>query len=93
MATPKTGSARRSAAGVGKPSIKTFNIERAAYRFPHHALVRSPLRALPRAAHRVGGRHGAPEFLADLFNKLRSTVYKMPGYFHEDPVASFREHV
>ena len=42
---------------------------------------------------RIASVENGAEFLPDLFNKLRSTVYKMPGYFHDDPVASFREHV
>ena len=32
-------------------------------------------------------------FLGPLFHKLRSTARKMPGYFREDPVDTFRRHV
>jgi predicted TIM-barrel fold metal-dependent hydrolase len=33
------------------------------------------------------------EFLGDLFRKLRSSASKMPGYFKEDPVDTFKRHV
>jgi hypothetical protein len=33
------------------------------------------------------------EFLPDLFRKFRSTAKKMPGYFGEDPVETFKRNV
>ena len=42
---------------------------------------------------RVASVENGSEFLGDLFNKLRSTDRKMPGYFGEDPVESYRRNV
>ena len=42
---------------------------------------------------RIASVENGSEFLADLFKKLRSTDRKMPGYFTEDPVESFRRNV
>ena len=33
------------------------------------------------------------DFLAPLFRKLRTTARRMPGYFAEDPVDTFRRHI
>jgi predicted TIM-barrel fold metal-dependent hydrolase len=77
--------------GSYKPSIKAFNIERAAYDFLITLAFDRLFERFPRL--RIASVENGAEFLPDLFNKLRSTVYKMPGYFDVDPVASFREHV
>ena len=42
---------------------------------------------------RIASVENGSEFLRDLFNKLRSTDHKMPGYFTEDPAESFRRNV
>ena len=42
---------------------------------------------------RVASVENGAEFLGDLFNKLRSTDHKMPGYFTEDPVETFRRNI
>ena len=42
---------------------------------------------------RVASVENGAEFLPDLFHKLRSIDRKMPGYFTEDPVETFRRHI
>jgi hypothetical protein len=42
---------------------------------------------------RVASVENGSEFLRDMFNKLRSTDRKMPGYFGEDPVESYKRNV
>ena len=43
-------------------------------------------------AHSYVVENGA-DFLRDLFKKLRGTDHKMPGYFTEDPVETFRRNI
>ena len=42
---------------------------------------------------RIASVENGSEFLPDLFKKLLSTTRRMPGYFTEDPVEMFRQHV
>jgi len=42
---------------------------------------------------RIASVENGSDYLADLFKKLRSTAKKMPGYFKEDPVDTFKRHV
>jgi predicted TIM-barrel fold metal-dependent hydrolase len=42
---------------------------------------------------RVASIENGSEFLGDLFHKLESASRKMPGYFTEPPVETFRRHV
>jgi predicted TIM-barrel fold metal-dependent hydrolase len=42
---------------------------------------------------RVASVENGSEFLPDLFRKLRSTGRKLPGFFPEDPVETFRRHI
>jgi predicted TIM-barrel fold metal-dependent hydrolase len=77
--------------GGWRPSIKAFNIERAAYDFLITLSFERMYERFPGL--RIASVENGSEFLPDLFRKLRQTVYKMPGYFHEDPVESFRQHV
>jgi predicted TIM-barrel fold metal-dependent hydrolase len=77
--------------GGWRPSIKGFNIERAAYDFLITLSFERLYERFPGL--RIASVENGSEFLPDLFRKLRQTVYKMPGYFHEDPVESFRRHV
>jgi predicted TIM-barrel fold metal-dependent hydrolase len=77
--------------GGGKPSIKSLNIERAAYDF---LLTISYERLFERFPNlRVASVENGSEFLPDLFRKLRQTWRRMPGWFREDPVETFRRHV
>ncbi|MFM8303761.1 MAG: amidohydrolase family protein [Actinomycetota bacterium] len=77
--------------GGWRPSVRSFAIERAAYDF---LITLAFDKLFERFSNlRVASVENGSEFLGDLFKKLRSTANKMPGYFGEDPVESFRQHV
>ncbi len=80
-------------AGGGRwaPTIKSFAIERAAYDFLITLAFDRLFDRFPGV--RIASVENGSEFLPDLFKKLRSTDRKMPGYFKEDPVESFRRNV
>jgi predicted TIM-barrel fold metal-dependent hydrolase len=78
-------------AGMGRPSIKLLNIERAAYDFLLTLALDKLFERFPNV--RIASVENGSEFLADLFRKLRQTVQKLPGYFGEDPGELFRRHV
>ena len=82
-----------SFAGGGRwaPSIKSFAIERAAYDFLITLAFDKLFDRFPGV--RVASVENGSEFLRDMFNKLRSTDRKMPGYFGGDPVDMFRRNV
>ena len=83
---------RSAAAAVGAPNVKAFAHRARRARLPHHARVRQAVRALPRRAHRVGReRLRLPR--ATCSRSCASTEHKMPGYFTEDPVESFRRNI
>ena len=71
--------------------VKAFHIERAAYDFLITLVFDKLFERFPDV--RVASVENGAEFLRDLFNKLRSTEHKMPGYFTEDPVESFRRNI
>jgi predicted TIM-barrel fold metal-dependent hydrolase len=77
--------------GGFKPSIKSFNIERAAHDFLVTLVFEKLFDRFPNL--RVASVENGSEFLGDLFKKLRSTARKMPGWFTEDPVETFRRHI
>jgi len=77
--------------GRWAPSIKAFNIERAAYDFLITLAFDKLFERFPNV--RVASVENGSEFLRDLFNKLASTDHKMPGYFGIDPGESFRRNV
>jgi predicted TIM-barrel fold metal-dependent hydrolase len=77
--------------GGWKPSIKSFNIERAAHDFLITLVFEKLFDRFPNL--RVASVENGSDYLADLFKKLRQTAKKMPGYFKEDPVETFRRHV
>jgi predicted TIM-barrel fold metal-dependent hydrolase len=77
--------------GGWKPSIKSFNIERAAHDFLITLIFEKLFDRFPNL--RVASVENGSDYLADLFKKLRSTAKKMPGYFKEDPVDTFKRHV
>ncbi|HVP29579.1 MAG TPA: amidohydrolase family protein [Myxococcota bacterium] len=77
--------------GAGKPSIKAFHIERAAYDFLITLVFEKLFERFPGL--RVASVENGSEFLADMFRKLRSTQRRMRGWFEEDPVETFRRHV
>ncbi len=83
------------AAGFGNgrwaPTIKAFHIERAAYDFLITLVFDKLFERFPNV--RVASVENGSEFLRDLFAKLRSTDKKMPGYFSEDPVETYKRNV
>ncbi|GMU77496.1 MAG: amidohydrolase [Acidimicrobiia bacterium] len=77
--------------GGWSPSVRAFAIERAAYDFLITLVFDKLFDRFPNL--RIASVENGSEFLPDLFRKLRSTAGKMPGYFPEDPVDTFRRHV
>ena len=78
-------------AGAGRPSIKMFAIERAAHDFLATLILEKLFDRFPNL--RIASVENGSEFLAPLFKKMRTTDKRMPGYFTEDPVVTFRRHV
>jgi predicted TIM-barrel fold metal-dependent hydrolase len=78
-------------AGPSRPSIKMFAIERAAHDFLATLMLEKLFDRFPNV--RVASVENGSEFLAPLFAKLRTTTRRMPGYFSEDPVLTFRRNV
>ena len=77
--------------GRWAPTIKAFAIERAAYDFLITLVFDKLFDRFPGV--RIASVENGSEFLADVFKKLTSTARKMPGYFTEDPVESFRRNI
>jgi predicted TIM-barrel fold metal-dependent hydrolase len=77
--------------GPVRLSIKLFNIERAAHDFLATLILEKLFDRFPNV--RIASVENGSDFLAPLFRKLRTTNRRMPGYFIEDPVVSFRRHV
>jgi predicted TIM-barrel fold metal-dependent hydrolase len=78
-------------AGSGRPTIKMLSMERAIYDFLASLVFDKLFERFPNL--RVGSVENGSEFLPDLFRKLRSASRKMPGFFTEDPVETFRRHI
>jgi len=78
-------------AGSGRPSIKMLSMERAIYDFLASLVFDQLFERFPNL--RIASVENGSEFLPDLFRKLRSAARKLPGFFREDPVESFRRHV
>ena len=74
-----------------RPSIKAWNIERAAHDYLATLIFDRVFERFPRL--RVASVENGSEFLSDLFRKLRSMGRKSKGYFEQDPVETFRQHV
>jgi predicted TIM-barrel fold metal-dependent hydrolase len=85
------GFAANFAAGGWRPTIKQFNIERAVHDYLLSMTLSGLFTRFPNL--RVASVENGAEFLPDLFRKLRSVDKKMKGYFGQDPVEVFREHV
>jgi predicted TIM-barrel fold metal-dependent hydrolase len=77
--------------GGGRPSIKMLNIERAIYDFLASLIFDRLFVRFPNV--RIASVENGSEFLPDLFRKLRSTNRKIPGFFPEDPVETFRRNI
>jgi predicted TIM-barrel fold metal-dependent hydrolase len=78
-------------AGANRPSIKMLNLERAIYDFLASLVFDRLFDRFPNV--RIASVENGSEFLADLFRKLRSASRKLPGFFDEDPVETFRRHI
>jgi predicted TIM-barrel fold metal-dependent hydrolase len=77
--------------GSNRPSIKMLNMERAIYDFLASLVFDRLFDRFPNV--RIASVENGSEFLADLFRKLRSASRKLPGYFADDPVETFRRHI
>jgi predicted TIM-barrel fold metal-dependent hydrolase len=77
--------------GRTTPNIKMFAIERAAHDFLATLVLERLFDRFPNL--RVASVENGSEFLVPLFRKLAGTARKLPGYFREDPVVTFRRHV
>jgi len=74
-----------------RPSIKMWNLERAALDFLATLIFDRVFERFPRL--RVASIENGSEFLPDLFHKLGSMRRKAPGYFEHEPSETFRNHV
>jgi predicted TIM-barrel fold metal-dependent hydrolase len=74
-----------------RPSIKMWNIERAALDFLATLIFDRLFERFDNL--RVASVENGSEFLPDLFRKLRSMRRKAPGYFQQEPSETFRNHV
>jgi len=77
--------------GTWKPSIKQYAIERAACDYLLSMMFDKMFTRFPNL--RVASVENGAGFLADLFAKLDSVHRRIPGWFPEDPVETFRRHV
>ena len=84
-------SASFRAGGGMRPSVKLVAIERAAHDWLATLILEKLFDRFPNV--RIASVENGSEFLAPLFRKLRTTARRMPGYFSEDPVATFRRHI
>jgi hypothetical protein len=89
-ATQRTVFSPRSGGGF-RPTIKAFNIERAAFDFLITVIFDRLFERFPNM--RFASVENGSEFLPHLFKKLRSTATKSPRYFGEDPVQTFKQHI
>ena len=71
--------------------MKAFAIERAAHDFLVTLVFDKLFDRFPSL--RIASVENGADFLRDLFKKLRGTDHKMPGYFTEDPVETFRRNI
>jgi predicted TIM-barrel fold metal-dependent hydrolase len=68
-----------------------LNLERAIYDFLASLVFDRLFDRFPNL--RIASVENGSEFLGDLFRKLRSASRKLPGFFEEDPVETFRRHI
>jgi len=84
-------SADFSGRGKQRLSIKSWNIERAALDYLATLILDRVFERYPNV--RIASVENGSEFLPDLFRKLTSMARKAPGYFAQDPVQTFKQHV
>ncbi len=80
-----------SGGGGYTPSIKAFNIERAALDFLLTLSLEKLYERFPNL--RIASVENGSSFLPDLFRKLPQQKNKLMGWFKEDPLEQFKEHV
>ena len=73
------------------PSIKAFNIERAALDWLMTMSLEKMYERYPNL--RIASVENGSTFLPDLFRKLPQQKNKLMGWFKEDPLEQFKEHV
>lgn len=78
-------------AGGWKPSIKSFAIEQAIRDYLLSLIFEKHLDRFPNL--RIASIENGAQYLPDLITKVRSTSNKMPGYWSDDPVETFRRQV
>lgn len=76
--------------GGWKPSIRSFAIERAAADFVITSVFEKVFERFPNL--RMATIENGSDFLPDAVKKMTSTHHKMPGYFGEHPVETFKRH-
>jgi predicted TIM-barrel fold metal-dependent hydrolase len=76
---------------ASRPSIKAFNIERAAHDWLITMSMEKMYTRFPNL--RVASIENGSDYLGPLLRKLRQQADKSPHWYEEDPVAQFREHV
>ena len=87
---PDGFSANFGSASMG-PSIKMLHMERAIYDFLASLIFDRFFIRFPGI--RLASVENGSEFLPDLFRKLASQNRRIPGFFSEDPIETFRRNV
>ena len=77
--------------GANRPSIKMLHMERAIYDFLASLIFDRLFIRFPGV--RIASVENGSEFLPDLLRKLSSQHRRIPGFFPEDPVETFRRNV
>lgn len=77
--------------GGWRPSIKSFAIEQAIRDYLLSAIFDDLFLRFPNL--RMASVENGAQFLPELIAKVRSTSAKMPGYWKEDPIETFRRSV
>ena len=85
------GALFKGGGGSRRPTIKGWNIERAALDFLATVIFDRLFERFPNV--RIASVENGSEFLPDLMRKLRSTGRRVRGYFEQDPVETFKRHV
>jgi predicted TIM-barrel fold metal-dependent hydrolase len=77
--------------GYGRPSIKTWNIERAAMDYLATLIFDRLFERFPGL--RLASVENGSEFLPYLFRKLESSGRNLRHYYQHDPVETFKRHI
>ncbi|MCU1595149.1 MAG: putative TIM-barrel fold metal-dependent hydrolase [Frankiales bacterium] len=77
--------------GAGRPRITSLTMERSIHDFLASLLFDKLFERFPNL--RIASVENGAQFLPGLFKGLQSASRKMPGYWSEDPVETFKRHV